>query len=205
MSNTDGYYPPIIEKVRRSRASSPWRCRGLFPRGHRYHDFSRSRSPARTSRASRRAPTRDAGVSSRRSGISLVEGRLPTWSDRSHQPHGSSSSAKSLARALDGNVVERRVKISTLRDSQDSPIIGVVVNATHGDPKRQRRPRASIGRCRRSPVSSRAPNVIVRTTGPEAAAMAAIRRIVRRGRQGVRPGDHHARRLVRPGRRQPSA
>ncbi|MBY0494568.1 MAG: FtsX-like permease family protein [Cyanobacteria bacterium] len=73
-------------------------------------------------------------------------------------------------------VLERQVKISTQRDSQNLTIIGVVASATRGDPK-ENAARILYRTMPQSRVFSAA-NVIVRTSGAPEAAMASIRRIV---------------------------
>jgi predicted permease len=69
-------------------------------------------------------------------GIPLVAGRLPSWSD-TVKTRRVAAVSESLARALapDGNVLERRVNFGTFRDRQDVVIVGIVGNATVGNPR----------------------------------------------------------------------
>jgi predicted permease len=69
-------------------------------------------------------------------GIPLLRGRLTSWSDdqRSLQVAVVSDG---LARSLasDGDVIGRRVRFGSTRDHQDVVIVGVVQNATMGNPR----------------------------------------------------------------------
>lgn len=69
-------------------------------------------------------------------GIPLLAGRLPTWSDN-EQSRQVAVVSESLAKALapDGDVLERRVRYGTLEGHQDAVIVGVVGNATMGNPR----------------------------------------------------------------------
>ena len=174
LTNTDGYYPEIMRKLLAEPGIESAALSGLFPRGIMTtgqpiafvgDDFAGLEAHTDTV-----TPEFFSTL-----GIPLVAGRLPTWSDnQSSRPVVAVS--ESLAIALGGNVVERRVKVGTLRDSQDLTIIGVVANATRGDPK-DNAARTLYRTMPQSRVFTSA-NVIVRTSASPAAAMAAIRRIV---------------------------
>jgi predicted permease len=173
-SNTDGYYPRIIDKLRAEPGVESVALTGLFPRGigttmqpvaFTGEDFQGVEAHTDTV-TPEFFPTL---------GISLLEGRLPTWSDNQTTRQVVVVS-ESLARALGGTVVERRLKISTQRDSQELTIIGVVANATRGDPK-ENATRIVYRTMPQSRIFTSA-NVIVRTAASPEAAMAAIRRIV---------------------------
>jgi predicted permease len=173
-SNTDGYYPQIIEQLRAEPGVESVALSGLFPRGI----VTTMQPIAFTGEDFRGVETHLDTVTPEffpTLGISLLEGRLPAWSDDPSTRQVVVVN-ESLARALGGNVVERRLKISTQRDSQDLTIIGVVANATRGDPKDNAAP-ILYRTMPQSRVFTSA-NVIVRTAGSPEAAMAAIRRIV---------------------------
>ena len=177
MSNTDGYYPAIIEKLAAEPGVEAVALSGLFPRG-----INTTAQPI--------ALVGDdfGGVETHTDivtpeffatlEIPLVAGRLPTWSDDT-KSRPVVVINESLARALGGNLVERRVKVGTLRDSQDLTVIGVVADSTRGDPK-DRAPRILYRTVPQARVFTSA-NVIVRTSGSTADAMAAIRRAVEAG------------------------
>jgi predicted permease len=92
----------------------------------------------------------------------------------------------SLARALnpDGDVVDRRIRISTFKDLSDLLIVGVAGNATQGDLKNADAyviytPLAQSG-------TFNAPNLLLETSGDPAPIAAAVRRTVREhGREFV--------------------
>ena len=176
-TNTDGYYPAMMEKLLAEPGVESVAFSGLFPRGITTtgqplafvgEDFKGLEVHTDTV-----TPEFFATL-----GIPLREGRLPTWSDDLKSRRVVVVS-ESLAQALGGNVVERRVKISTMRDSQDLAIIGVVGNATRGDPK-ESAARILYRTMPQAPVFTSA-NVIVRTRASEAETIAAIRRIAQAG------------------------
>jgi putative ABC transport system permease protein len=74
-------------------------------------------------------------------GIPLIAGRSVSWSD-TPKTRRVGVVSESLARALspDGNVLDRRLNFGTARDSQDVVIVGVVGNATVGNPRRSALP-----------------------------------------------------------------
>jgi predicted permease len=69
-------------------------------------------------------------------GIPLLAGRLTSWADNGSARQVTVVS-ESLARALapDGNILERHVRFGTLQGHQDIVIVGVVGNATQGNPR----------------------------------------------------------------------
>jgi MacB-like periplasmic core domain len=74
-------------------------------------------------------------------GIRLLAGRLTSWSDNTRTRQVAVVS-ESLARALapDGDVLNRRVRLGNDREHQDVVIVGVVANATQGNPRRANPP-----------------------------------------------------------------
>jgi putative ABC transport system permease protein len=177
LTNTDGYYPQIIQKLLAEPGVESVALSGLFPRGilttGQPIAFTGEEFAGLEAHTDVVTPEFFSTL-----GIPLLEGRLPTWSDnQSSRPVVVVN--ESLASALGGNVVERRVKVGTLRDSQDLTIIGVVANATRGDP-RETADRILFRTMPQARVFTSA-NVIVRTSASPAAAMAATRRIVQEG------------------------
>jgi predicted permease len=176
-SNNDGYYEQIIERLRAEPGVEAVALSSLFPRG-----LVTTKQPiAFTGEEFQGVETHTDTVTPEffdTLGIRLVDGRLPAWSDNPSTRQVVMVS-ESLARALGGNVIERQVKISTQRESQNLTIIGIVSSATRGDPKEN----AANILYRTMPQQRvfAGANVTVRTSGPTDAAMAAIRRIVQEG------------------------
>jgi putative ABC transport system permease protein len=104
-------------------------------------------------------------------GIRLLAGRDLTWQDDlKARPVGVIS--ESLARMLapDGNVVGRAISMRTMPVDLEFTIVGVVADATQGDPRNARtriiyRPLLQVG-----PAISLNPNIIMHTTDPLTAA-----------------------------------
>jgi ABC-type antimicrobial peptide transport system permease subunit len=104
-------------------------------------------------------------------GIRLLAGRDLTWQDDlKARPVGVVS--ESLARMLapDGNVVGRAISMRTMPVDLEFTIVGVVADATQGDPRNARtriiyRPLLQVG-----PAISLNPNIIMHTTDPQTAA-----------------------------------
>jgi putative ABC transport system permease protein len=69
-------------------------------------------------------------------GVPLIRGRYPAWTDRATSAQVAIVS-DALARALapDGDVLGRRVRFGTNRIDQDVEIVGVVGNASMGNPR----------------------------------------------------------------------
>jgi putative ABC transport system permease protein len=111
-------------------------------------------------------------------GIRLLAGRDVSWQD-TMKTLPVAVVSESLARALqaDGNVVGRSFTMRTLPVDLEFQIVGVVSDATHGDPRHSHtraiyRPILQVG-----PASSLNPNVIIQTTDPRTAA-SGVRRIL---------------------------
>jgi predicted permease len=114
-------------------------------------------------------------------GIPLKQGRLPAWTDHSKSLQVAVIS-ESLAALLDpaGNVIGRHVKFGTGRADQDVEIVGVVGNASLGNPRHTEipvfyRPTLQAG------LFANYPNLVVATDEDPLAVAPAIEQILKRG------------------------
>ncbi|WP_291987031.1 ABC transporter permease [Luteitalea sp.] len=109
-------------------------------------------------------------------GIPLLRGRLLSWQD-TPETRRVAVVSESLAKALrpDGDVVDRRVNFGTFRDSQDVVIVGIVGDASAGNPRLPRVPMMYLPPLQR-PFSS--PNVIVAAAGDSGPVSASVRRVL---------------------------
>lgn len=109
-------------------------------------------------------------------GIPLLRGRLPSWQD-TMETRRVAVVSESLATALraDGDVVDRRINFGTFRDLQDLVVVGVVGDASVGNPRLPRVPVVYLPPMQR-PFA--APNLIVAVAGDVGAVSAATRRIL---------------------------
>jgi predicted permease len=114
-------------------------------------------------------------------GIPLLAGRLPSWSDTAKTRRVAVVS-ESLARALvpGGDVLERRVNFGTARDTQDVVIVGVVANATLGNPRAPAIPVMYFPPLQRAFST---PNILVAMTGDAAPIASGVRQILQQGRR----------------------
>ena len=112
-------------------------------------------------------------------GIPLVAGRFPSCSDTA-KTRKVAVVSESLARALaaDGNVLERRVNLGTPVGNQDIVIVGVVGNATLGNPRASAIP-VITSRGRSAGFSN--PNIILAINGDPAAITASVRQLLQQG------------------------
>jgi predicted permease len=174
-SDREAYYPPLVEKVRAlpgvtavALASSSPRVTTTTPgspiawKGDAYTGTLLSTldsiSPEYFSTM----------------GIRLLAGRDISWrDDMKTQPVGVVS--ESLARTLsaDGNVIGRSITMRTLPVDLEFLIVGIVSDATLGDPREAHprviyRPLLQVG-----PISQLTPNLIIQTTDPRSAASSA--------------------------------
>ena len=113
-------------------------------------------------------------------GIPLVSGRIPSWRDNAKTPQVAVMS-ESVASALapGGDVVGRRVRFGSSRIHQDVTIIGVVTDATMGDPRQPRvpvfyRPALQTG------GFANYPNLVIAADGNPAALAESIRTLLQR-------------------------
>ena len=112
-------------------------------------------------------------------GIPLLAGRLTSWSDNTRTRHVAVVS-ESLARALapDGDVLNRRVRLGNDREHQDVVIVGVVANATQGNPRRSNPPvlyRPAL-QWTRYDIS---PTLVLATSGDIAPVTAGVRQVLK--------------------------
>ena len=154
-SDRDGYYPPLVERVRAlpgvsavAIASSAPRLTGprvgslIAWRGEDYSDLTTSMdfvSPGYFSTL----------------GINLIAGRDVSWQD-TLQTQRVAVISESLARALspDGNVIGRAISMRTMPNDLEFVIVGVVSNATQGDLARRPTAPDLCARCCRSTPSA---------------------------------------------------
>jgi predicted permease len=174
-ADRDSYYPPLIEKVRALPGVTSVALASASPR----QTTATAGSPVAW-KGDAYDSTRTMALDSispgyfSTMGIPLLAGRDVTWQDTMKtQPIGVVSD--SLARMLDagGNVIGRSIRMRTLPVDLEFLIVGVVADATLGDPRNphQRvvyRPILQIG-----PVSQIVPNLIIQTTDFRSAATGA--------------------------------
>jgi putative ABC transport system permease protein len=114
-------------------------------------------------------------------GVPLIRGRYPAWSDRASSPQVAIVS-DALARRLapSGDVLGRHVRFGTSRVDQDVEIVGVVGNASLGDPRETAlpvfyRPMLQAG------VFARYPNVVIATHADPGHVAGAVRDVLKAG------------------------
>jgi putative ABC transport system permease protein len=180
LAHRETYYPPMLEKIAALPSVRSAALAMSFPRG-----VSVSTMPIAFVGAE---PSGLAAASDRVSptffetmGIPLLAGRAPTWSD-TPQTRAVAVVSESLARALssDGNVLERHVKYGNMPGDQDIAIVGIVGNATRGDPRDARalvlyRPVLQL-----IAESAFNPNLLIATDDPATVATG-VRQILREG------------------------
>jgi predicted permease len=173
--NREAYFPPLVEKVRALPGVTAVALSSVWPRT----------SPATIGApvAWRGEPYTEALTTTLDSispgffdtlGMRLLAGRDVTWQDTlKSTPVGVVS--ESLARALtpDGNVIGRSIAMRTLPVDLDFTIVGIVSDASQGDPRQARtriiyRPLLQVG-----PISQLAPKILIKTTDARSAASGA--------------------------------
>jgi predicted permease len=175
---TGNYYRSMVERLAAEPGIQSAGLSAMFPRGA-------ANAPSAVAFAGADFDGLDAAVDHVSPGffetlqVPLLRGRLAEWSDDVTAQRVAVVSA-SLARALlpEGDVLERRIRVGTLRDAQDIRIIGIVGDATRGDP-RDPAPRV-LYLAAQQLKGLNAPNITLATSSPSAAA-AAIRRVVAEG------------------------
>jgi predicted permease len=169
--NREAYYPPLLEKVRALPGVTAAALAEVSPRrstttvgspvafrGDGYGDVTTS------------LDTISPGYFTTM-GMRLLAGRDVSWQD-TLQTERVGVVSQSLARALapDGKVLGRAIHVRTLPQDLEYVIIGVVSDATMGDP-RNAHPRVIYDPLlQTNPISQLNPNVILETTDPAAAA-----------------------------------
>ncbi|HWI16576.1 MAG TPA: ADOP family duplicated permease, partial [Vicinamibacterales bacterium] len=171
-SDRENYYPPLIEKVRALPGVTSVALASVSPRQASASPGSPIawKGDAYGSELTSALDSISPGYFSTM-GIRLLAGRDVTWQDTlKTAPVGVVS--ESLARLLapDGNVIGRSITMRTLPVDLEFEIVGIVSDATMGDPRHARmrviyRPLLQVG-----PVSQLAPNLIIHTTDPRSAA-----------------------------------
>jgi predicted permease len=113
-------------------------------------------------------------------GIPLVSGRLPSWTDNAKTPQVAViSESVASALALGGGVIGRRVRFGSNRIHQDVMLVGVVRDATMGNPRQPRvpvfyRPALQTG------GFANYPNVVIAAEGNLSAVAERIRNVLQR-------------------------
>lgn len=114
-------------------------------------------------------------------GVPLLRGRGPSWADDSKSRQVAVVS-EALARQLtpDGDVLGRRVRFGADRSHQDVVVVGVVGNASLGNPRQRDvpvfyRPTLQAG------LFANYPNLVIATHGDPLAAAPAVARILKEG------------------------
>jgi len=112
-------------------------------------------------------------------GVPLLAGRFTSWSDNEHSRQVAVVS-ESLARALapNGDILERRVRLGSVRGHQDVAIVGVVGNSTLGNPREP----APLVLYRPSLQMSRTglyPNLVIAHDGDATSVAAGVRQILK--------------------------
>ena len=169
-ANRGAYYPPLVEKVRalpgvRSVAIAQVAPRVTGPRagspvawlGEEYGDVTTSLDTV--------SPGYFATM-----GMRIVAGRDVSWQD-TLQTARVGVISESLARALGGsNVLGRAIHVRTLPQDLEYVIVGVVSDASMGDP-RDTRPRVIYDPLlQTNPISALNPNLLIDTSDPATAA-----------------------------------
>lgn len=171
-SDRDSYYPPLVEKVRALPGVTAVAMASVSPRS----TTTSAGSPV----AWRGEPYTSAlttGLDSvspaffETMGMRLIAGRDITWQDTmATVPVGIVSESLASALTPDGNVLGRSIAMRTLPVDLEFVIVGVVSDATQGDPRNSKtriiyRPLLQVG-----PISSLNPNLIIQTTDQRSAA-----------------------------------
>ena len=168
----DNYYPPLVDKVRALPGVTAVAMASATPRvtntgaGSPVAWRGDAYNSALTTGLDSISPAFFETL-----GMRLLAGRDLTWHDTAATiPVGVVS--HSLARALtpDGNVLGRSISMRTLPQDLEFLIVGVVSDATQGDPRNRDtrmiyRPLLQVG-----PLSSLNPNLIIHTTDSRTAA-----------------------------------
>lgn len=171
-ADRESYYPPLVEKVRALPGVSGVALASLSPRL-----VTTSAGFPVTFKGGAYTDTVTTSTDSvspgffTTMGMRLIAGRDVSWQD-TLRTHNVGVVSESLARLLspDGEVVGRSITMRALPTDTESTIIGVVSDATQGDP-RNTHPRVIYRPLLQVPVtSSLNPNLIIDTTDPRSTA-----------------------------------
>lgn len=171
-SQRESYYPPLLEKV---HALPGVTAVGLAQVSPRVPSGPRLGSPVSwRGEAYGDLTTLSDAVSPgyfSTMGMHIVAGRDVTWQDTLKTGNVAVIS-ESLAHALapDGNVVGRAIQMRTMPNDHDYVVVGVVSDASMGDP-RQAHPRVIYEPILQTPpANSLNPNLVIETTDPQSVA-----------------------------------
>ncbi len=181
LAQRESYYPPMLEKIAALPSVRDASLAMGFPRG----SSSTSTTPIAFVEDEHRGV---AAWSDRVSpsffqtmGIPLLAGRAPLWSDTPATRQVAVVS-QSLARTLspDGDVIERHLKFGSVPADQDIVVVGIVGDATRGDPRDAKPPVLYRPALQLGPESAFNPNLLIATDDPATVA-AGVRQILREG------------------------
>ena len=114
-------------------------------------------------------------------GIPLLRGRLTSWADNASTRHVAVVS-ESLARALapDGDILERHIRFGSVRGHQDIVVVGIVGNATLGNP-RDPAPKVVYMAALQMGTNGLFPTLVIASNRETAALAADVRQILKDG------------------------
>jgi predicted permease len=171
-ADRDGYYPPLLDKVRALPGVRAAALAVVTPRSTTTGAGSPVawRGDAYTSALTTSLDAVTPGFFETL-GIRLIAGRDITWQDTMNTPRVGVVN-ESLARALssDGNVLGRAITMRTMPQDLEFVIVGVVSDATQGDPRNRHTPMIYRPMLQVGPTSSVNPNLIIHTTDLRSAA-----------------------------------
>ena len=171
-SERDSYYPPLVEKVKALPGVTAVALASSAPRSTTTSTGSPVawRGDAYTSALTTTLDSISPAFFETM-GMRLLAGRDISWRDTMNTPRVGVVS-ESLARALapDANVLGRSITMRTLPTDLEFVIVGIVTDATQGDPRNRNtriiyRPLLQVG-----PTSSLNPNLIIQTVDQRSAA-----------------------------------
>jgi predicted permease len=180
LAHRETYYPPMLEKIAALPGVHAAALAMSFPRGVSVSTMAIALVGAEPS-GLMAATDRVSPSFFDTMGIPLIAGRGPTWAD-TPQTRAVAIVSESLARALspDGDVLERHIRYGSLPGDQDITIVGIVGNATRGDPRDARAPVLYRPALQLIPESAFNPNLLIATDDPPTVATG-VRQILREG------------------------
>jgi predicted permease len=183
-ADRESYLPPLVEKVRALPGVTSVALATVTPRqtttsvGSPVAWQGDAYDTARTTSLDSVSPEFFSTM-----GIRVLSGRNVTWQDTMKtQPVAVVNESLANMLSPDGNVLGRAIKMRTLPVDLEFQIVGIVSDATLGDPRNAHprviyRPILQVG-----PISQLAPNLIIQTTDARSAASGARRIIDEFGR-----------------------
>jgi predicted permease len=183
-ADREAYYPPLLEQVRALPGVTSVALASVSPR----QTVASAGSPVAW-KGDAYDSTRTAGSDSvspnyfSTMGIPLLAGRDVTWQDNlKTQPVAIVSESLAGMLDADANVLGRSVRVRTLPVDLEFLIVGVVADATLGDPRSRHQRVIYRPILQTSLASQLVPNLIIRTTDFQSAASGARQIIDRFGR-----------------------